>query len=265
MVEHQKHPTLTKIISLFNQAGGVAKTTTTQNLGYHLKNRHHRVILVDIDPQASLTSFMGLEPADLDQTIYDALVSDSENSIEPPPIHRDLYGMDLIPANILLANAEQELIFAELREFRLKQVLQPVLDNYDFILIDCPPSLGILSHISLVASTHVLVPIQCQFKALKGTDSLLKTVARIRKRLNKDLKFAGFLPTMYSVSNALDNRTLESIQAQLSTLGTVFPPMPRATAIAEAAEEGKPLALCSNRHRPTLLLFDELALAMENL
>lgn len=251
---------LAKVISLFNQAGGVAKTTTTQNLGYHLSLRHHRVLVIDIDPQASLTTFMGLEPADLDKTIYDALVSESD---EPLPIHRDLHSMDLAPANILLANAEQELIFAELREFRLKEVLAPLLDSYDFIVIDCPPSLGILSQISLVASTHVLVPIQCQFKALKGTDSLLKTVARVQRKLNRSLKIAGFFPTMYSASNSLDQRTLESIREQLSSLATIFPPLPRATALAEAAEYGKPLALCPNKNPALLHIFDEIAEAME--
>jgi chromosome partitioning protein len=254
---------MTKIIALFNQAGGVAKTTTTQNLGYHLALRKKKVLLVDIDPQASLTSFMGLEPSEVETTIYDALMSEEEE--QPLPIIKDLHRMDLIPANILLANAEQELIFAELRELRLKQLLEPIESEYDFILIDCPPSLGILSHISLVASTHVLVPIQCQFKALKGTDSLLKTVARIKKRLNPSLKFAGFVPTMYQTSNSLDNRTLDSIKEQLSQIGKVFEPFPRATAIAEASEMGQPLALCSNKHQKTLDLFNKLAIAMEKL
>jgi len=205
---------MSKIIALFNQAGGVGKSTTTQNLGYHLCLRSHRVLLVDIDPQASLTSFMGLEPAELKVTIYNSLVPEDEEY---------------------------------------------------FILVDCPPSLGMLSHISLVAATHVLVPIQCQFKALMGTDALLKTVARIRKRLNPKLEFAGFLPTMYQVSNSLDNRTLKSIQEQLETIATIFPPMPRATAVAEAAEMGKPLALCPNKHKPTLELFNQIAIAMEKL
>lgn len=253
---------MTIAISLFNQAGGVGKSTTAQNLGYHLWKRRHRVLLVDLDPQASLTTFMGLEPAELEKTVYDALVSESN---EPIPIHQDLHGMALAPANILLANAEQELIFAELREFRLQEVLAPLLDNYDFILIDCPPSLGILSQISLVASTHVLVPIQCQFKALKGTDSLLKTVARVQRKLNRQLKIAGFLPTMYSANNSMDQRTLQSIREQLSSIGAIFPPLPRATALAEAAEYGKPLALCPNKNQAVLHLFDEIAIALEKM
>ena len=254
------------VIALFNQAGGVGKTTITQNLGYHLAIKNHRVLLVDIDPQSSLTSFMGLEPSDLDITIYDILLNeDYQDEDIQDSIHRNLYSMDLLPANILLANAEQELIFAELRELRLKQILEPILDEYDYILIDCPPSLGILSHISLVAADYVLVPIQCQFKALKGTDSLLATVSRIKKRLNRQLKIAGFLPTMYQVSNSLDNRTLTSIKEQLEGLAPVFNPMPRSTAVAEASEMGKPLALCSNKHKKTVELFDLLATEIEKL
>lgn len=256
---------MTKIIALFNQAGGVAKSTVTLNLGYHLTQHQQRVLLVDIDPQGSLTNFIGLEPSDLEVTLYNALVPDNNEELENLPIHRGLFGMDLIPANILLANAEQELIFAELRELRLQQLLAPIQADYDFILIDCPPSLGILSQISLVAANYVLVPIQCQFKALKGTDSLLATVARIRKRLNPHLKIAGFLPTMFSVSNSLDKQTLQSLREQLTQLAPVFPPMPRATAIAEAAAYGKPLALCPNKHALTLQLFDQLAIAMKQL
>lgn len=255
-----------KIISLFNQAGGVGKTTITMNLGYHIAKKKKKVLLIDLDPQGSLTNFMGLDSSDIDNTIYNLLMEDDlQKQQVVDSIHHDLHSIDLLPSNILLANAEQELIFAELRELRLKQVLALISEDYDFILIDCPPSLGILSIISLVASTHILVPIQCQFKALIGTDSLLSTVARIRKRLNPQLKIAGFLPTMYQTSNSLDNRTLDAINEQLKVVATVFPPMVRATAIAEASEMGKPLALCRNKHKGSLELFDLLATTMEEL
>ncbi|MRW41178.1 ParA family protein, partial [Staphylococcus aureus] len=136
----------------FNQAGGVAKSTLTQNLGYHLAQRNHRVLLVDIDPQATRTTFIGLVPSELEKTIYNALVEDN-----PPPIHEKIHGMDLAPTNIALSLAEAQLVNADMREFRLKEALEPIKNDYDFIIIDCPPSLGILSNISLVASDYILV------------------------------------------------------------------------------------------------------------
>lgn len=250
-----------KIVALFNQAGGVGKTTTTQNLGFHLSKRH-RVLLIDIDPQASLTTFMGLEPADLQKTIYNTLMADEP---QPMPLTIGIHGMDFVPANIDLAQAEQELIFAEAREFRLKEAIAPVVSDYDFILIDCPPSLGILSFISLVAATHVLVPIECQYKALKGADFLLKTIFRIQRRLNTQLKIAGFLPTMYQSTNNLDKATYKAMREQLSGLAPVFTPFPRATAVASAAASGKPLALSPYKNSALERLFDDLAEAMEAL
>jgi chromosome partitioning protein len=253
---------MTKVIALFNQSGGVGKTTLCQNLGHQLATRGVKVLLIDMDPQASLTTFMGLDVTDLRDTSYDSLISEDKH---PLPIHKDLHHMDLAPANIKLANAEQELILVEQRELRLQQALVPVLENYDFVLIDCPPSLGILSQISLVAANYVLVPIQTQFKALMGTDFLLQTVKKIQRRLNPNLKFAGFCPTMYSSANALDQRTLESIKEQLGAIAPVFAPIPRATAIAEASEYGMPLGLSSKKQRSTIEIFDEIATALEAL
>lgn len=157
-----------RIIALFNQAGGVAKSTLTMNLGYHLAQLTHRVLLVDIDPQASLTKFMGLIPKELDSTVADAIIEEL-----PLPIHEGIHGMDLAPANRVLSGAEMQLVNAPLRDFRLKEALEPLLSEYDFILIDCPPSLGLLSFVSLVAATHVLVPIETHLKAFEGTDELL--------------------------------------------------------------------------------------------
>ena len=126
---------MTKIIALFNQAGGVGKSTLTQNLGYHLRQQNHKVLLVDIDPQASLTTFMGLEPEDLSVTIADPLL-DEDGEITPLPIHRDLNSLDLVPANINLSGVELALVNADMRDLRLKDVLEPVKADYDFILID---------------------------------------------------------------------------------------------------------------------------------
>jgi chromosome partitioning protein len=209
----------THIIALFNQSGGVAKTTLTQNLGYHLSQKKNtRVLLVDMDPQASLTMFMGLEPDELETTIYDAIVNNKPLPIYPESIN----GLSLVPADINLAAAEMQLSGAMSREYRLKNALTPVLDDYDFILIDCPPSLGLLSIISLTAATHILVPIQCQFKSFKGTELLLNTVAQVRSHTNPNLQFAGFVPTMYDGRTAQESRTVKAVQEQLSPLATVL-------------------------------------------
>lgn len=253
---------MAKVFALFNQSGGVGKTTLCQNLGYQLVTRGARVLLLDMDPQASLTTFMGLDVTELPETIYEALISDEKH---PLRVHSNLHQMDLVPANITLANAEQELILVEQRELRLQQALTPLLGNYDFVLIDCPPSLGILSQISLVAADYVLVPIQTQFKALMGTDFLLQTVKKVQRRLNPGLKIAGFCPTMYSSANALDQRTLESIKEQLVGIAPVFTPIPRATAIAEAAEYGMPMGLSPKKQRSILEIFDEIAAELEAL
>lgn len=250
-----------KIIALFNQSGGVGKTTLTMNLGYQLAERGHRVLLVDMDPQASLTTFMGFDVSDQDKTIYNAIISEGD---EPIPVLQ-AHQMNLSPANIMLANAEQELILADQRETRLKEPLSAIANDYDFILIDCPPSLGILSQISLIAADYVLVPIQTQFKALMGTDSLLKTIKKIQRRLNKTLKIAGFCPTMYSPGNALDQRTLEAITEQLAAIAPIFTPIPRATALAEASEFGKPLALSPKKNLSVLAILNEIVIVLEQL
>ncbi|MFM1843904.1 MAG: hypothetical protein RLZZ490_2647 [Cyanobacteriota bacterium] len=250
---------MTKIIALFNQAGGVAKTTVTQNLGYHLGQRGHRVLLVDMDPQASLTSFMGIEAAELDKTILEALVNE-----DPLVIIPDLYGMALAPSNINLCAAEIALVNLDFREVRLKNALAPIQSQFDFILIDCPPSLGILSYISLIAATHVLVPVETQFKSYLGTDLLLSTVNRIKKRGNPSLAIAGIVPTKFSSSNSQDQRALKAVQEQLSPLVKVFEPLKRSTAFADATEQMRPLALYQPKH-PALVIFEAIASHLETL
>lgn len=249
----------TRVIALFNQAGGVAKTTLTQNLGYHLLLRQHRVLLIDPDPQASLTKFMGLVPAQLEKTVADAIIEE-----KPLPIEENIHGMDLSPSNRILSTAEMQLVSAEMRDLRLKEALEPIIDAYNFILIDCPPSLGLLSYISLVAATHVLVPIETHVKAFEGTNELLQTVTRVKNRANRKLQIAGFVPTRYDKRNSADLRTLGAISTQLESFGKIFPPIPRATAFVDASEERKPLAVYDPNHA-VIPLLDSLAAAMEQL
>lgn len=240
-----------KIVTVFNQAGGVGKTTLVMNLGYHLAQCGLRTLLIDMDPQASLTTFMGLDPVDLDATIYESLIDTA-----PVPVTQNVHGMSLAPANLNLSAAELELVVADMRDLRLKDALVPLQDDFDVILVDCPPSLGILTYISLVAAHEVLVPIQTQFKAFQGTDLLLRTVARVRARPNRSLKIAGFLPTMFDGRNSQDERTYAAIREQLAPLGNVFMPIPRSTVFADAAEARQPLALYQPRHPAVTILND---------
>ena len=254
-------PQMSRVIALFNQAGGVGKSSLTMNIGYSLVQRKHRVLLVDMDPQASLTFFMGLEPSELEQTIYEVLV---EDQLLESVIHTDINGMSLVPANLRLSGAELELVTADMRDLRLKDALKSARKDYDFILVDCPPSLGILSYITLVAATHVLIPVQTQYKAFCGTEMLLSTLARVRSRANRTLKIAGFIPTMFASRNSQDVRALEAIQTQMAEFGKVFEPIVRATAFADAAEEHLPLVKHIPKH-PSLEVLDRVAKHLEEL
>jgi chromosome partitioning protein len=248
-----------KTIAFFNQSGGVAKTSLTMNLGYQLAQHGQRVLLIDLDPQASLTVFMGLEPQDIDQLVADRFFDEDAALL----IHRDIHGMDLIPTNINLSAVEQQLSSVMAREIRLKQALADEQDNYDFILIDCPPSLSILSTLALTAATHVLVPVQTHFKAFKGVELLLDTIHSVKKFVNPTLAIAGFVPTLYSNASQ-DRQVLEALQEQVSALATVFPPIPRATAFADASMSLQPLAVYSPRH-PAVQILDTIAHSLESL
>jgi len=231
------------IIALFNQSGGVGKTSLTMNLGYHLAQAKCRVLLIDMDPQGSLTAFMGLEPAELEMTIVDSVLRGKSLSI-----HRDIHGMDLVPSNILLSAAEKELVSAMAREWKLSKALEPIAGDYEFILIDAPPSLGILSILALVAANYVLVPIQTQWKCYKGTDLLLDTLKEVREEVNPKLEIVGIIPAIYDSRNAHDNAVLEAIKRELAAISTIYPSVPRATAFADASMERQPLAVYSRSH-----------------
>ncbi len=249
-----------KIISIFNQAGGVGKTTLTMNLGYHLADLGHRVLLIDLDPQSSLTEFMlGQEAESVHETIEASITDDA-----PLAIMEKIHGMDLIPANINLSYAERQMTRLPFSELRLKQALQPAADTYDFVVIDCPPSLGELSYNALVACTHVLIPIETQYKAYLGTDKLLATISEVRQAGNRTLKIAGFVPSKYDRRTSQDERYLAAIKENLSQVATIFPVIPRAIDFANAAEASQPLAVY-NAHHPALEILRDIAKKVENL
>jgi len=236
---------MAKIFAVFNQAGGVGKTTLTQNLGYALAQKGQRVLLIDFDPQASLTIFMGLEPDELESTSYDCLMKRAPAS---EVIVSGLHGMDLLPSNIGLGEAELELVAASMREVRLQKAIEPVEGNYDVILIDCPPSLGMLSYLALVTSHAVLVPVDCEFKSYRGTDLLRRTVSRVQEDANPNLEIFGFVPTKYSRGKSQHKGCLGAMQQYLSPVAPVFEPIPNAIAFVDASMGRQPLALYDRRH-----------------
>ncbi len=236
------------IIAFFNQSGGVGKTTLTMNIGYHLAAFGKRVLLIDLDPQASLTTFMGLKPFELERTIRDALVHE-----ENVPIHQNIHNMDLVPSNIFLSESEMQLVTEFRREYRLQDSLESLKNSYDFILIDCPPSLGLLSVMSLVTATKLLIPIQTEYKAVEGTMFLLKTISDLVRKVNRDIQVLGAVPTMYDDRTVQGRNALQTIQLIFEQLkvhknfqnAQVYPSIPRRTDFANASAAHQPLALFS--------------------
>ena len=207
-------PTTARITAIVNQKGGVGKTTTAFNLGVGLHRLGRRVLLVDLDPQAALTVSAGISLPHVTVSIYQALLDDT---VDPLPIIRGTAsGVDVLPATLDLAAAEVELVNMTLRELVLKDVLAKLTPRYDHILIDCPPSLGLLTINALAAAHQVIIPLQCEFLATRGLNLLLKTLSKIQGRLNRDLRVAGILPTMF------DGRTTNANEI-LTELRTSFP------------------------------------------
>ncbi len=191
------------MISLVNQKGGVGKTTTTINLGAALAEYGRRVLLVDFDPQGALSVGLGINPHELDRTVYNLLMERGV-SIDDVLLKTDVPGLDLLPSNIDLSAAEVQLVGEVAREQVLRSVLAPVLPGYDIVLIDCQPSLGLLTVNALTASNGVIVPLECEFFALRGVALLMDTIQKVQSRLNPQLELDGILATMY------DSRTLHS-------------------------------------------------------
>jgi chromosome partitioning protein len=200
-----------RVIAVANQKGGVGKTTTVVNLGVILAEMNIRTLAVDLDPQGALSAGLGVDAYGLEHTVYNALI-DAEF-----PIRRVIYQvkdhLDLAPANIDLASAEMELIAEIRREFILRRIFQPLRAQYDCILIDCPPSLGLLTTNALCASDEVLIPMQCEYFAMRGIRQLLDLIEKIKHRLNPDLELGGILPTMYATGTIHAREVLEEIRS----------------------------------------------------
>jgi len=228
---------LGKIISVANQKGGVGKTTTTVNLGTILAKRGKKVLLIDADPQGNATSGLGVEK-EVEFSTYDILVNDAElsDAVQDTMIKN----LKVCPSNMSLAGAEVELVSMMSREQRLKEKLDPIKDIFDYILIDCPPSLGLITLNSFTASDSVLIPVQCEYFALEGLGQLLNTINLVKKHLNRNIQIEGALLTMYDIRTNLSNQVVKEVKKYFDNkvYKTVIP---RNVRVSEAPSYGMPI------------------------
>lgn len=229
-----------KIIAIANQKGGVGKTTTSINLSAALATKGKKILVIDTDPQGNTTSGFGVEKNELDKTIYELMLS--ECSIKECIINEVIPGISLIPSNVNLAATEIELIGVDRKEYILKREVEWVKDSYDYIIIDCPPSLNFLTINSMTTADSVLVPIQCEYYALEGLSQLIHTINLVKERLNHDLEMEGVVFTMYDSRTNLSIQVVENVKSHLNQ--KIFNTLiPRNIRLAEAPSYGKPINL----------------------
>ncbi|MBE5927997.1 MAG: ParA family protein [Lachnospiraceae bacterium] len=235
---------MARIISIANQKGGVGKSTTTINLSACLAEKNKKVLVIDLDPQGNTTSGFGVDKNRTENTIYEVLIGDA--NIKKTIIKDVIDNLDILPANVNLSGAEIELIEADDRSYILKNCLRSIKRKYDYIIIDCPPSLSILTVNALTASDTVIVPIQCEFYALEGISQLIKTIELVQARLNPDIKLEGIVFTMFDSRTNLSMQVVENVRRNLkhNIYNTIIP---RNVRLAEAPSHGLPINLYDSR------------------
>ena len=246
---------MVNVISVANQKGGVGKTTTTINLAASIADRGYRVLIVDIDPQGNATSGLGIEKSEIDQDIYNVLID--EVPLKETIHHTSTKKLDIVPSTINLSGAETELISMMARETRLKSAIDTVNDDYDFIFVDCPPSLGQLSINAFTASDSILIPVQSEYYAMEGLSQLLNTIRLVQKHFNKDLGVEGVLLTMLDARTNLGAEVVKEVQSYFNkkVYKTIIP---RITKLAEAPSYGQPITEYAPRSRGAKV-YDDLA------
>lgn len=227
-----------KIIAIANQKGGVGKTTTAVNLSACLGRAGKKTLIVDIDPQGNTTSGLGIDPKSLEASIYDCLIN--EIPMKDVILKTDFENLWIVPSNINLAGAELELVTKESREYLLKKALYEIREFFDFILIDCPPSLGLITLNSFTATDSILIPIQCEYYALEGLSQLTNTIKMIKKSLNPNLSIEGVLLTMFDARTNLSIQVVDEVKKYFG--GKVFSTIiPRNVRLSEAPSFGQPV------------------------
>ena len=235
-----------KIISIANQKGGVGKTTTSINLSTLLAKKGKKVLMIDADPQGNASSGVGIDRDDIELSVYDILINDIE--IRQIVKKTNIKNLDLCPSNINLAGAEVELVSVISREQRLKEKLDNVKEDYDFIIIDCPPSLGLITLNAFTASDSVLIPVQCEYYALEGLGQLLNTISLVKKHLNKEIEVEGALLTMYDARTNLSNQVVKEVKKYFND--KVYKNViPRNVTLSEAPSYGMPISIYDPRSK----------------